>query len=502
MLILSFPNHLSCFLFISWWIWLVCQPFNRTDASPLPKILQTGNSDVKQGEVVNLPVREKQLEDEEVRELQSLKPSVDKDGGSAGGYQQSMMMMMMNAKQRNPTMTTIGYPEKSLLTQIELPQKETSGSQMIDHQLHQPKNINEEISSGNNNNKWKSVFHRGGLAGFGRQDETSSMDDRNAKNAVIPYTPLEMAEYIYETGDEKTVTLAVEHFLQNGIFDREEAIYYLQDIKSALNALQQQSVEEQERKDKKDLRSPYDKVFEYPRSRSEVKEALSDLKEIQKLLQSKYIKSFPSTDDIGDEPYGGYHRERDDEEIDAENNSDNNEGKIRLTEKDYQSLIEKLQLFENLFSEASMEEVIYELAKVLFSQSFTMGGAEAQDALKQFTSFLETQVEEGHISRNMERKVLDILISALADVLNEHPELVNANHQKPDETDHQQQQQQQLEQRKIKLNRFELENKNGLPTPNNGGKYTKSDTPKKVSSMRYSTLADSLNVANHREHMK
>lgn len=100
-------------------------------------------------------------------------------------------------------------------------------------------------------------------------------------------------------------------------------------------------------------------------------------------------------------------------------------------EKEYRNLADKLQNFENLFSESSMEGVIYQLAKVLFYQSFSMSkllknglynnrkyneiiiafsfrsdGFEAQESLKQFTTFLETQVDEGHISRNMERKVL------------------------------------------------------------------------------------------------
>lgn len=50
-----------------------------------------------------------------------------------------------------------------------------------------------------------------------------------------------------------------------------------------------------------------------------------------------------------------------------------NDGLDVETEKeDYRNLMEKLQNFENLFAKASMESVIYQLAKVLFYQSFSI----------------------------------------------------------------------------------------------------------------------------------
>ena len=37
---------------------------------------------------------------------------------------------------------------------------------------------------------------------------------------------------------------------------------------------------------------------------------------------------------------------------------------------------------------------------------FVSGSAEAQEALQKFTSFLEAEAEQGHISRSLEKKVL------------------------------------------------------------------------------------------------
>lgn len=39
------------------------------------------------------------------------------------------------------------------------------------------------------------------------------------------------------------------------------------------------------------------------------------------------------------------------------------------------------------------------------------GSVEAQDALQKFTSFLETEAEQGHISRSLEKEVLGTCVS-------------------------------------------------------------------------------------------
>lgn len=44
-----------------------------------------------------------------------------------------------------------------------------------------------------------------------------------------------------------------------------------------------------------------------------------------------------------------------------------------LTDDDYQDLLERLRVADFLYTEYSLEEVIYQLAKVMFSQSLTRG---------------------------------------------------------------------------------------------------------------------------------
>lgn len=73
---------------------------------------------------------------------------------------------------------------------------------------------------------------------------------------------------------------------------------------------------------------------------------------------------------------------------------------------DYDELLERLRVADFLYTEYSLEEVIYQLAKVMFTQSLTRGSTEAQQALQKFTNFLEMEAEQGHISRALEKKVL------------------------------------------------------------------------------------------------
>lgn len=84
--------------------------------------------------------------------------------------------------------------------------------------------------------------------------------------------------------------------------------------------------------------------------------------------------------------------------------------------------IEKKQ--EADFAEYSLEEVIYQLAKVMFAQSLTDQSINGQAALQRLTSFLETEGAHGRISPGLQKKVLDIFLVALSDTLNENPKIM------------------------------------------------------------------------------
>lgn len=64
------------------------------------------------------------------------------------------------------------------------------------------------------------------------------------------------------------------------------------------------------------------------------------------------------------------------------------------------------RLADFLYGEYSLEEVIYQLAKTMFTQSLTHGSEESQSALQKLTQFLESEGENGRISQTLQKKIL------------------------------------------------------------------------------------------------
>ncbi|XP_014293283.1 uncharacterized protein [Halyomorpha halys] len=72
-----------------------------------------------------------------------------------------------------------------------------------------------------------------------------SRTDQQLTSAVpnkygLQYTPQELAEYVFWTGDERGATSAIEDLIQDGTLSREDAIVYLEEIKRDLDIMKRQ----------------------------------------------------------------------------------------------------------------------------------------------------------------------------------------------------------------------------------------------------------------------
>ncbi|XP_014290971.3 uncharacterized protein [Halyomorpha halys] len=215
-----------------------------------------------------------------------------------------------------------------------------------------------------------------------------SRTDQQLTSAVpnkygLQYTPQELAEYVFWTGDERGATSAIEDLIQDGTLSREDAIVYLEEIKRDLDIMKRQY---QLREDEHNYNSIKDKYQMGP-----------ELSEIRQQIKENFNKK---ADYLDTPPMQ------------------------TLPDDDYEDLIERLKMADLMYNEYSLEEVIYQLAKIMFKQSLSRGSAEAQDALQKFTDFLENEAQSGRISRTLEKKVLDVVIASLSDVLTQYPELV------------------------------------------------------------------------------
>ncbi|KAF4530808.1 hypothetical protein B566_EDAN017107 [Ephemera danica] len=93
-----------------------------------------------------------------------------------------------------------------------------------------------------------------------------------------------------------------------------------------------------------------------------------------------------------------------------------------LSEEEYSELLQRLREADALYTELALEELVYQLAKELFSQRH----GEAQASLQRFSTLLRAEADQGRIAHALESKLLDVLGASLMDALRERP-LVNEN---------------------------------------------------------------------------
>lgn len=253
----------------------------------------------------------------------------------------------------------------------------------------------------------------------------------NTPDGTQQYSPLDMAEYVFWTGDEKSVSLVIEEFLQDGVMSREDAIVFLQEIKQDLefmknhfsrygSNIKDQNQSSMKEKNQEDYQVGGKPETQQKRTVSEqIRSELNQLRQLQEVYKKRNAERKAAT------LYFGGTNQGKNSGIDSENTN----------KEDYEELLERLRLADFLYTEYSLEEVIYQLAKVIFTQSLSGGSADAQNALTKFVNFLEKEAEEGRISRALEKKVLDVLIAALSDTVNERPELINIRREMPQGND-------------------------------------------------------------------
>lgn len=243
------------------------------------------------------------------------------------------------------------------------------------------------------------------------------------------YSAFDMAQYVFWTGDETGVARAVEELIQQGLMSRENAIKFLRDIRLGIEYLQNLYTN----KIFPEHMKASGFMFSSPSSLASTSTTTSTTtttttkaptttttaaaSTTEKLLSLETVENSILTEKL-QKAFEGIPSLFRLQEI---NNARKNENSI-----DYDDIANRIKLTEFFITESSLEEVIYQLAKVMFSQSLIHGSEQSQRALQKLTEFLETEGENGKISPELQKKVLDVLLAALSDTLAEHPELLAA----------------------------------------------------------------------------
>ena len=75
------------------------------------------------------------------------------------------------------------------------------------------------------------------------------------------------------------------------------------------------------------------------------------------------------------------------------------------TGADYEEVFEKIRQADAKYRENSLQEVIYQLAKELFSQDELQGG-QSQRSIQRFAHFVENEADLGRIPKDLSKAVL------------------------------------------------------------------------------------------------
>ncbi|CAB3257835.1 unnamed protein product [Arctia plantaginis] len=268
------------------------------------------------------------------------------------------------------------------------------------------------------------------------------IDHYGTYTSGIPYSPLDMAEYVFWTGDERGVTTVIEDFLLEGMMSKEEAINFLQEIKFNIDYLRThyaqnlKAVEENTQQEKLrnmlieqanageyQYRSPALQTMPFGGNNPDIMRSLV-FKNWELNNNISPIPSLPVTNDRRPEPFKRTYDPR--LQINYMGASDyDRDGPINA-EEEYDEIMERLKPADTLYPEYTLE-IIYQLAKMMFSQSLFQDPASARAATQQFMTFLELEAEKGQMSRSIEKKVLDVMIAALTDTIADHPDLLHSH---------------------------------------------------------------------------
>ncbi|XP_076314895.1 uncharacterized protein LOC143227324 [Tachypleus tridentatus] len=274
--------------------------------------------------------------------------------------------------------------------------------------------------------------------------ESSDIRDRTedyySKFSGLQYSPADLAEYILKTDDEKGVAMAIDELLSEGMMNREQAIDYLQNVKTELNYMKEQyeisrhlkevsENNELKRTESDDVKNslrqqnfpiksnkqkgtgiPKEPSVTRPTEKPQVTTAITVAPKPKPSDQTSAIRqtlAFRSQPSL--------------------HKTSIYDSMKKQPEIDMAMVMEKLRAAGSLYEDYTLKEIVYQLAKDMFEQSILRGDPTAEEALSRFSNFLEVQVATNRISREMEQTILDIVSAALIDSFREHPQFFQLN---------------------------------------------------------------------------
>ncbi|KAF8790044.1 uncharacterized protein LOC129961004 [Argiope bruennichi] len=243
------------------------------------------------------------------------------------------------------------------------------------------------------------------------------------KYAGIQYSPHDLAAYVFNTGDEEGVAVAVEELVREGMMGRTDAINYLQDVKQILMYLRDQY--EHQKKLEQSKNKAYPKLQMYQRLPSR-EHYLSEMD------TDKREAAEPSPVSTTEHPHQGVIASTAEPKgpIGSTQRPKTDASTVQEPKKDANQDLPKDVEYKRMPTRNSNTftlEVIYKLAKDMFTQSILRDDPTAEDTLSGLVTFLENEVGNKRISAEMKEKVLEVVSAALVDSLRDYQRYLSEN---------------------------------------------------------------------------
>jgi hypothetical protein len=246
------------------------------------------------------------------------------------------------------------------------------------------------------------------------------------KYAGIQYSPTDLAEYVFSTGDEEGVAVAVEELVREGMMGRTDAINYLQDVKQMLAYMRDQYEKQEKLQELKNRAYPKPQVSQRlpsPPREQFISQMIAEKREPD---ESELVPAAVATTE---HPHQEVIASTSEPKVMTHSASTTarpkTDSSVAVDEKDddYKRTMKNRNTETYKFA----LQVIYNLAKDMFTESILKDDPVAEDTLSRLVAFMENEVENKRISPEMKQNVLAIISSALVDSLREYQRVMPEN---------------------------------------------------------------------------
>ncbi|XP_073818887.1 uncharacterized protein isoform X3 [Musca autumnalis] len=260
-------------------------------------------------------------------------------------------------------------------------------------------------------------IHDGGKTDGNGEKPKAKTAESLLKHNNGQYSSFDMAQYVFWTGDEAGVARAVEELIQQDMMSREDALKFLHEIRVGIEYLQ---------------KSYANRIFPEEIHHNTVKKSF--ITKPSTTTSTTTTTTTTTTTPKPDLQYLNFEQNLEEpENLNLGKALDNialwhklqamNQGnQDRQDTGEDESETRRPKIADCDHKEYNLEEIIYKLARIMFTESLTHGD-EAQREIKKLMDFFEREHELGVIPLDLEQKVIHVLLQALSDTLTEKPEL-------------------------------------------------------------------------------